>query len=168
MAFPPDRTLWRSGVFLCATLVACAPVPPALIGQKAPPGAHSGTCWSTVILPARIETRSEQVEVSPARYDADGRMVAPATYTTETRQGIVTPRQERFFQTPCPEELVPVYVASLQRALTARNLYTGPISGTLDAATGAAIRAYQQPLGIDSADLSLDAARKLGLSVLRR
>ena len=121
-----------------------------------------------MIEPARIETISEQVEVTPPRYDGNGRIVAPATYATETRQDIVTPRQERFFQTPCPEELTPTYVASLQRALTARNHYTGPITGTLDTTTGAAIRAYQLPLGIDSADLSLEAARKLGLSVLRR
>ena len=168
MALQADKTTWRSCVLFFVTLTACAPAPPSAVGQKAPPGAHPGTCWSTVIEPARIETISEQVEVTPARYDSNGRIVAPATYATETRQDIVTPRQERFFQTPCPVELTPTYVASLQRALTARNLYTGPITGALDTATGAAIRAYQLPLGIDSADLSLEAARKLGLSVLRR
>ncbi|CUH77985.1 hypothetical protein TRM7557_01669 [Tritonibacter multivorans] len=168
MASPAEKTAWRYGVLFCTVLSACAPVAPSAVGQKAPPGAHPDTCWSTVIAPARIETISEQVEVTPAVHDANGQILQPATYATETRQEIVSPRRERFFQTPCPMELTPTYVASLQRALQVRDLYAGPITGTLDAATGRSIRAYQLPLGIDSADLSLEAARKLGLSVLRR
>lgn len=168
MAAQRDKIAWRYGVVFCAVLSACTPPAPSAVGRKAPPGAHPDTCWSTVIEPARIETISEQIEVTAAVRDSDGRVVQPATYATETRQEIVSPRQERFFQTPCPVELTPTYVASLQRALKVRDLYAGPITGTLDAATGTAIRAYQLPLGIDSADLSLDAARKLGLSVLRR
>ncbi|NHX28166.1 peptidoglycan-binding protein, partial [Escherichia coli] len=53
-------------------------------------------------------------------------------------------------------------VASLQRALNARG-YHAPISGVMDDATRQAVRRYQAGQGLDSADLSLDTARKLGL-----
>jgi peptidoglycan hydrolase-like protein with peptidoglycan-binding domain len=53
----------------------------------------------------------------------------------------------------------------LQRALRARALYRGEISGVMDARTRAAVRRLQEPQGLDSGILSLAAARQLGLLV---
>lgn len=64
---------------------------------------------------------------------------------------------------PCPAELLPGHGAALQRALAARGLYRGPITGQDNPATAAAIRAFQAPLGLDSAILSQRAAQALGL-----
>ena len=50
-----------------------------------------------------------------------------------------------------------------QRALAARGYYAGPITGVMDRRTQAAIRAYQRPQGLDSAMISLAAARQMGL-----
>jgi peptidoglycan hydrolase-like protein with peptidoglycan-binding domain len=58
------------------------------------------------------------------------------------------------------------FVSSLQRALSARGLYSGPISGRMDRQTRRGVRNYQAPLGLDSGILSLAAARKLGLAVI--
>jgi hypothetical protein len=71
--------------------------------------------------------------------------------------------EDRLFAVPCPDRLTPDLWASVQRALAARGLYSGPITGTPDAATGEAVRRFQAPLGLDSPVLSLDAARLLGL-----
>jgi peptidoglycan hydrolase-like protein with peptidoglycan-binding domain len=60
------------------------------------------------------------------------------------------------------------FAATLQRALAARGYYDGPVTGVIDAETTRAIRAYQAPLGIDSATLSLAAARRLGLAPIAR
>ncbi len=136
------------------------------VGRAAPPGAPKGTCWDVTIIPARVVTVTEQVMVAPAVKTTDGRVLEPAKFTSETRQEITRQREESYFQTPCPHALSPDYIASLQRALAARGSYAGAITGTLDRETAAAIRAYQAPLGIDSATLSLRAARDLGLSAI--
>ena len=130
---------------------------------EAPPGAAPGTCWGKIVTPAIIETVTEQVMVTPAEAPADG-TPAPATFETETRQQIVTERQVTWFETPCRADLPPDFIASLQRALKARSLYRGPVSGTANAQTRAAVRAFQREDGLDSGMLSLASARKLGLA----
>lgn len=157
-----------TGLLLPLSLLAACEVAPPFegVGRPAPPGAPPGTCWDAVIIPARIETVTEQVMVSPAVKTVDGRVLQPAVFATETRQEITQPREERFFEIPCPQVQTQEYLSSLQRALAARGLYRGAITGTLSAETRAAIRAYQTPLGIDSPSLSLKAARELGLSAI--
>jgi len=154
-------------VLLLLTLNACvAAAPFEGVGRSAPPGAPAGTCWDSVIIPARIETVTEQVLVSPEVTSPDGTVLAPATFSSHSRQQITRPREETYFETPCPEVMTPEYIASLQRALAARDLYSGLITATLNADTRAAIRSYQAGFGIDSATLSLRAARSLGLSAV--
>lgn len=71
--------------------------------------------------------------------------------------------EERLFAVPCPDVLDVQFWSSLQRALAVRGHFDGPVNGIADAATRAAVRSYQAPLGLDSPVLSLDAARQLGL-----
>lgn len=133
------------------------------VAPKAPANAPAGTCWSTTATPATVQTITRQVVVRPATYDLEGNQVSTTQYKTETRQEIIEDRQETFFETPCDDVLTPAFIASLQRALTARGFYAGIQTGVFDPPTRAAIRAFQQPDGIDSGVLSLAAARKLGL-----
>jgi len=160
-------------------LAACdAPLPgigpgsgePGLIQTlaEAPPGAAPGTCWGKVVTPAVIETVTEQVLVQPPELQPDGSIAAPGIYRTETRQQIETERQVTWFETPCPADLTPDFVASLQRALKARTLYRGGITGEMDARTHAAVRKYQHADGLNNSILSLAAARKLGLVAVER
>lgn len=153
-----------------ALLSACTPASPenpadALLGSMldTPPGAAPGTCWGKIVSPALIETVTEQVLVEPARLDAGGAVVTPAIFRTETRQRIVTERQVTWFETPCPADLTPDVIASLQRALTVRGLYAGPVTGQIDRPTSEAVRRYQAATGLESPVLSLAAARTLGL-----
>jgi hypothetical protein len=136
--------------------------------QPAPPGAAPGTCWGKTETPAVIETVTEQVMVQPAEILADGSIITPPIYRTETRQQIIKERRETWFETPCDTVLTPDFVQSLQRALAARGLYAGPESGEMDARTRAAVRKFQAPEGLDSGILSLAAARKLGLVAIER
>lgn len=131
-----------------------------------PPGSPSDACWGQDVQPAVIETVTEQIILQPAQVRGDGTVQAPAVYKTETRQAIVKERRELWFRTPCPPEMTPDFIASLQRALTVRGDYGGPITGRMDRVTRRAVRRYQAPLGLDSGILSLAAARKLGLSVV--
>jgi hypothetical protein len=151
-------------------LAACVPVSEnnpadALLGSMldVPEGAPPGTCWGKIVSPALIETVTEQVQVEPAVLAADGSVTRPASFRTETRQRIVTERAVRWFETPCPDDLTPDLVATLQRALAVRGLYDGVVNGQVDVATRAAVQRYQAQGGLDSPVLSLDSARGLGL-----
>ena len=69
-----------------------------------------------------------------------------------------------WFETPCPADVDKAFIQSLQRALQARGLFDGPVTGTIGPKTRAAVRGYQIELALDSETLSLAAARRLGLA----
>ncbi len=132
------------------------------LGSSAPSGPESA-CWGKQITPAMIETVTEQVVDRPAKLAPDGAVLRPASYRTVTRQAIVRERAELWFRTPCPAEMSPDFIATAQRALAARGLFHGVVTGEMDAPTGRAVRRFQAERGLDSSVLSLVAARDLGL-----
>lgn len=136
--------------------------------QDAPPGAPPDTCWHKDITPAVIETVTEQLIVRPEKLGEDGQVLRPATYKTVTRQQIVEERQLTWSELLCPEALTPDLVSSLQRALAARGVYTGPVTGLVDEPTRLAIRRYQSETGPDTNALTLRSARDLGLVAIPR
>lgn len=145
--------------FACA-LLGCAdlpaPQPPADLRPQL--SDEAGRCYGRDVTPARTRTVTQQTMVQPAAPQD-----APGVYRTVTQQRIVAERREIEFRTPCAEKFTPEFIASLQRALTARGYYRGTVDGVLDVQTGRAIRAYQRRFGPDSAILSLEAAQRLGL-----
>ena len=138
---------------------------PELVKTRAapPPGATPDSCYGQDATPAVIETVTEQIMLQPAQIAADGSVLYPAVYKTETRQAIIEEREELWFETPCSADLTPDFVASLQRALKVRGYYKGSVNGEMTNRTRRAIRAFQAPQGLDSAILSKAAARQLGL-----
>jgi len=137
-------------------------------GGQQPPGASPGTCWGKSVSPAVIETVTEQILVQPAEITTDGQVIQPAIYRTETLQRIVKERRETWFEAPCPAQLTGEFIASVQRALRARGLYSGRITGIMDGRTRAAVRRYQSEQGLDSGILALETARQLGLVAIAR
>lgn len=123
----------------------------------------SGRCIGRSITPAVIETVTAQVLDQPAVLGPDGAVVQPARYRSVIRQNITRDRQEVLFETICPPDFTPQFVATLQRALATRGYYAGPINGVLDTATGRAVQDYQRGIGPDSPLLSIGAARALGI-----
>ena len=128
-----------------------------------PPARPEGACWESDVTPAVIETVTEQVVVTPEERDAEGRILTPASYRTNTSTRILRDREEVWFRAPCPADYTVDFVATLQRALKARGYYLLDLTGQLDAGTRDAVRRYQADRGLDSARLSLAAARELGL-----
>ncbi|MEO0401511.1 MAG: peptidoglycan-binding domain-containing protein [Pseudomonadota bacterium] len=129
----------------------------------APPGAAPGTCWGKNVTPAVVQTETRKVLLQPAQISSDGRVQAPPIYKSETQQVVVKPRRETWFEVLCAADITPDFIASVQRALEARGYYRGPITGTLDPRTTAAIGRYQRDEGLQSDTLSIAGARKLGL-----
>lgn len=143
----------------------------AALGRDTPENAPPGSCWDKTVTPAVVETATQNVLVQPAQISASGTVQSPPIYRTETRQRIVTPRRETWFQMPCPADLTPVFLASVQRALTARGYYAGPITSTLDPATRAAVARYQAAEAIaapQTGALTVPTAQKLGLWAVSR
>lgn len=147
-------------LLLVAALAGCQTAPdgqPAVgRADAAPPEALTvpeGACWATDRMPAQTETRFVAVEGQTG---------------LQPREEVLRPAEERLFAVPCPEQMSADLIASLQRALAARGLYAGPVTGALDPATAAAVRRYQAPQGLDSGLLSLEAAQQLGLVAIPR
>ena len=161
---------------LCGVLAACAGpqvAPPSRanfaddlirLAIPGPPDPVAGICWASDVTPAVIETITEQVQVSPEIRAEDGTRTAAASFRSEMRQKMVQDREEVWFKSPCAADLSPDFIATLQRALKARGYYLLPLTGVLDAATGAAIRRFQAERGLDSPVLSLAATRELGIT----
>jgi hypothetical protein len=123
----------------------------------------NGTCWAREITPAIYEQVPGQVQVVQAELDPSGRVIRPPVYRNATVPRIVKPRGELRFRAPCPDQMTPEFIASVQRALLARGYYRGAVTGRMDTETVAAVRRYQSENGLDSGHLSLDTARGLGL-----
>lgn len=174
------RPLFPFPLIAAAALAACteasapdeAPLPDqpvekfTLAGEwrSTPPGPGDSGCFAEQSRPAVVETVTEQVLVQPEMRDpSTGEVTRPAAYRTTSHAKIVQGAAKMWFPAPCSEAMTPEFVASLQRALQVRGLYTGAVTGTLDESTHKAIRAYQRPRGLFSATLSTRAAQELGL-----
>ena len=148
-----------ASLLFIATLAACQanPPEPEVRRDEAAPARLSAVegaaCWATDRVPARTRTDLVPVGTSGER---------------QPRSRIVQPAEDRLFAVPCPDQLDTDTIASLQRALIARGLHTGAVTGVMDAQTADAVRRYQAPRGLDSGILSLEAAQQLGLVAVPR
>ena len=136
--------------------------------QDAPYGAAAGTCWGKTVSPAIIETVNREILLQPAQVSSDGRIQQPAVYKKEDIHQIIQPRRDTWFETVCPNFLTDDFVASLQRALSARASYRGDVTGLMDDRTRRAIRKFQLGGGFDSGNLTVASARTLGLVAVPR
>ncbi len=119
-----------------------------------------------------IPPPGERIERVPARPDLSEADVcwAPLPDAPDARpvDGTADGPTTAWFETLCPAEVTPSRISALQRALAARSLYIGPVTGELDTATRAALRTYQARRGLDSGTLSRTAARQMGLVPIAR
>ncbi|MCR8546557.1 peptidoglycan-binding protein [Salipiger sp. P9] len=154
---------------LALTLAACDAPPADGTGAwpgEAPPAPEQladGTCWAREVTPAIYEHVMGEIQVVQAEIAEDGTVIRPPIYRRAPVPKVVRPRGELRFETPCPDQMTPEFIASVQRALAARSYFSGSVSGRIDSATTAAIRKYQTERGLDSGQLSLETARALGL-----
>jgi hypothetical protein len=136
--------------------------------DETPPPGPADVCWARDDIPAVIETVTEQTVLTPEIRDETGAVIQPTVFSSKVDQRVIHDGDRVWFQIPCQEVITEDFVASLQRALKARGLYLEAVTGQMDVATLASVRAFQAGRGIDSDILSARAARELGLiEVLR-
>ena len=133
-----------------------------------PDDAAEGTCWGNRVTPAIIETVDREVLVQPAQVSSDGRIQQPAIYRKQSEQEIIRPRKVVWTQIVCPIQMNREFIASLQRALSARGDYMGQPTGVLDRRTENAIRRYQSKSGFNEPVLTIETGRALGLIAVER
>ncbi len=134
------------------------------IAGKGPPDGPPGTCWAHDLIPAIYETTTEQSLIAAEQRDAEGHLTRPASYKSVSRLRVLQDRRDIWFTAPCPQDMTPDFLATLQRALKARGYYTAALTGVMDDATSEALRRYQAAHGLDSPLLSRAAARQLGVA----
>ncbi|MEC7670177.1 MAG: peptidoglycan-binding domain-containing protein [Pseudomonadota bacterium] len=161
----------RSALFpaLLIALAACTPVdtpPEAPAPQFTTQKAEDGSCWGTVVIPAVYEQVPGQVQVVQAQVDENGTIIQPPIYRNATVPKEVRPRREKRFPAPCPDQITPEFIASIQRALLARGYYRGGVTSRFDEPTLNAILRFQSERGLKSSQISLDSARELGLAAV--
>lgn len=162
---------------LALAVTACAPrqamtpsFPGDLSGEAipktgdTPPRGPDGACWAAEHMPAVYETVTEQTLVSPEVRDGQGNLLRPASYHSVSKLSQISAARDIWFRAPCPQDMTLSFIATLQRALKARGYYLAEVTGSLDAETAEALRRYQAEHGLDSAQLSLAAAKDLGLA----
>lgn len=126
----------------------------------------SGACWAVEVTPAVYEQIEGEIQVVPETLWPDGITRQPAVFRKTLVPRIVQERGEVRFKAPCPADMTPEFISSLQRALAARGYFSGNVTGDYDAPTAAAVRQYQTERGLDSNQVSLDSARALGLAAV--
>lgn len=122
-----------------------------------------GRCQAREETPAVYQQVMGEVRVIQAEIAEDGTVVTPAVYRRAPVPKVVRERSQFIFEAVCGHQLTPEFISSLQRALAARDYFAGNVTGRIDAPTSAAIHRYQKERGLDSAQLSLETARSLGL-----
>lgn len=168
----PSTAAHRGLLPLCGLLVLAACDAPQTVardqqGPNGPPPQaeqmEDGTCRAREVTPAVYEHVMGEVQVVQAEIAEDGTVIRPPIYRKAPVPRVVQERGEISFEAPCPDQVTPEFIASVQRALAARSYFSGNVTGQLDAPTTAAIRKYQSERGLQSAQLSLETARALGL-----
>jgi len=113
----------------------------------------------TITIPATYKTVQVTKLVTPERTE---KKVIPATYKTVSKQVQVSPQSVKWMPVLCKSSMTVETISKIQRALTSAGFNTA-VTGSLDASTKAAVRAYQQKNGLTVSGLSIDTLKRLGV-----
>ena len=113
----------------------------------------------TITIPATYKTVQVTKLVTPERTK---KTVIPATYKTVSKQVQVSPQSVKWMPVLCKSSMTVETISRIQKALTAAGFKT-PVTGSLDAATKASVRAYQTKKGLTVSGLSIDTLKDLGV-----
>jgi len=113
----------------------------------------------TITIPATYKTVQKTKLVTPA---TTKKTVIPATYKTITKQVKVSDQAVKWMPVLCKSSMTFQTISKIQRALTAAGFKTA-VTGSLDAATKASVKAYQMKNGLTVSGLSIDTLKRLGV-----
>ena len=113
----------------------------------------------TISIPATYKTVKVTKLLTPEKTK---KTVIPATYKTISKQVKVSEQSVKWMPVLCKSSMTVQTISKIQRALTAAGFKT-PVTGSLDAATKASVKAYQTKKGLTVSGLSIDTLKNLGV-----
>ena len=113
----------------------------------------------TVTIPASYRTVNVTKIVTPEKTK---KTVIPATYKTVSKQVKVSDQSVKWMPVLCKSSMTIETISRIQKALTAAGFKT-PVTGMLDAATKASVKAYQTKKGLVVSGLSIATLKDLGV-----
>ena len=113
----------------------------------------------TVTIPATYKTVKVTKLITPA---TTKKTVIPATYKTVSKQVKVSEQSVKWMPVLCKSSMTIETISKIQSALTKAGFKT-PVTGSLDAATKASVKAYQTKNGLTVSGLSIDTLKRLGV-----
>ncbi|MEL6582772.1 MAG: peptidoglycan-binding protein [Pseudomonadota bacterium] len=113
-----------------------------------------------VVVPAVVEMVETQIVVTQERVE---RIPVPPTFRTVERNTEAQPARLVWAPVICDVDQTAELITRVQQGLAERGLYAGRIDGVNGPRTQAGINQFQlEQLDLDSATLTIDAARRLG------
>jgi len=113
----------------------------------------------TITIPATYKTVKVTKLVTP---ETTKKTVIPATYKTISKQVKVSEQSVKWMPVLCKSSMTIETISNIQAALTKAGFKT-PVTGMLDAATKASVKAYQTKNGLTVSGLSINTLKKLGV-----
>jgi len=113
----------------------------------------------TMTIPATYKTVNVTKLVTP---ETTKKTVIPATYKTISKQVKVSEQSVKWMPVLCKSSMTIETISNIQAALTKAGFKT-PVTGMLDAATKASVKAYQTKKGLTVSGLSIDTLKNLGV-----
>lgn len=113
----------------------------------------------TITIPATYKTVNVTKVVTPA---TTKKTTIPATYKTVTKQVKVSDQSVKWMPVLCKSSMTIETISKIQSALTAAGFKT-PVTGILDKATKASVKAYQTKKGLTVSGLSINTLKDLGV-----
>ncbi len=113
----------------------------------------------TITIPATYKTLKVTKLLTPEKTK---KTVIPATYKTITKQVKVSEQSVKWMPVLCKSSMTVETISKIQRALSTAGFKT-PVTGSLDKATKASVKAYQTKNGLTVSGLSIDTLKKLGV-----
>jgi hypothetical protein len=113
----------------------------------------------TVTIPATYKTVQVTKLVTP---ETTKKTVIPATYKTVSKQVKIYDQEVKWMPVLCKSSMTVETISKIQKALTAAGFET-PVTGMLDDATKASVKAYQTKKGLTVSGLSIDTLKDLGV-----
>jgi len=153
-----DSMMEKAGMSRTSSVV-CKVVVPAVSKTITKQVVATPATTRTVKIPASYKTVQVTKLITP---ETTKKTVIPASYKTVTKQVKVAEQSVKWMPVLCKSSMTVETISKIQRALTAAGFNT-PVTGSLDSATKAAVKAYQTKRGLTVSGLSIDTLKDLGV-----
>jgi len=153
-----DSMMEKKGMSRTSSVI-CKVVVPAVSQTITKQVIATPATTKTVKIPASYRTVEVTKVVTP---ETTKKTVIPASYKTVTKQVKVAEQSVKWMPVLCKSSMTIETISKIQQALTDAGFKT-PVTGSLDKATKASVKAYQTKKGLTVSGLSIDTLKDLGV-----